>query len=97
MTNIIQEDFDFTTDRGKDYLKGLLHATYLQVTFTKKDGTERKMRCTLLEQAIPEDKRPKTEGSSFTDEAVRVFDMEKQEWRAFRFDSIKNVTFSPNK
>ena len=65
-----------------------------KVVFTKKDGTEREMLCTLIESKIPGDKQPKSEStqtSSTVGQAVRVFDIDKGEWRSFRFDSIKSV------
>ena len=65
------------------------------VRFTKVDGTERTMRCTLSEGKIPTDKQPKTkETASTTGSALRVFDTDKGEWRSFRWESITNVTFS---
>lgn len=64
----------------------------VRVTFTKKDGSERKMLCTLIEGSIPSDKRPKTETDSQTSgSAVRVFDTEVNEWRSFRWDSVTKV------
>jgi hypothetical protein len=65
----------------------------LCVTFTKKDGTERKMFCTLAESRIPSDKLPKGEGtvSQTSGSAVRVFDTEVGEWRSFRWDSVTKV------
>ena len=66
------------------------------VVFTKKDGTEREMRCTLNPSLIPKEKYPQStvseESSSATGSTVRVFDIEKQEWRSFRWDSIKQFT-----
>ena len=91
------------TPEFKTWLKGLLHdehAKDLCVVFTKKDGTERELYCTLDESRIPADKQPKTKESNSTttgqgsDEAVRVFDTEKQEWRSFRWDSVKKVNFT---
>jgi hypothetical protein len=76
------------------WLKGLLNERDVRVMFTKKDGTEREMLCTLAESKIPEDQKPKTEGGNFSDEAQRVFDLEKQEWRSFRWDSVINISFS---
>ena len=32
----------------------------VRIKFTKKDGTERDMLCTLVESKIPEDKKPKS-------------------------------------
>lgn len=65
----------------------------VRVTFTKKDGSERKMLCTLIEGNIPADKRPKTEtpAGTATGSAVRVFDSEVSEWRSFRWDSVTKV------
>ena len=64
------------------------------VTFTKKDGTNRDMFCTLAESRIPTDKQPKTETTSKdSGSALRVFDTEKQEWRSFRWDSVTKVGF----
>jgi hypothetical protein len=63
----------------------------IRVLFTKKDGTEREMRCTLIESKIPVDKQPKTETTSVAGSAVRVFDLDKLEWRSFRWDSVKSV------
>jgi hypothetical protein len=97
-------EHSFNTPEGKTWLLGVLHDDVckdLCITFTKKDGTEREMHCTLIESAIPEDKRPKTSvgleeetNSQTGGSAVRVFDTDKGEWRSFRWDSIKRVEFS---
>lgn len=92
----------FNTDEGKQWLLGVLHDDIikdLRITFTKKDGTEREMQCTLVEASIPTDKRPKsgveeTTNSQIGGSAVRVFDTAINEWRSFRWDSIKRVEFS---
>lgn len=89
------------TPEFKTWLKGLLvdeHAKNLCVVFTKKDGTSRELFCTLDESRIPSTKLPKAqEGGStvrnFSDDAARVFDTDKQEWRSFRWDSVKEVRF----
>jgi hypothetical protein len=64
----------------------------IRVVFTKKDGTDREMLCTLAEGNIPSEKQPTAkENGSASESAVRVFDIEKQEWRSFRWDSVKTV------
>ena len=64
----------------------------VEVLFIKKDGSQRTMLCTLSESKIPADKQPKSETQSSTvGSAVRVFDLEKNEWRSFRWDSVKSV------
>ena len=91
----------FKTDKEfeefKTWTLGILHdenAKDLCITFTKKDGTVRDMRCTLSAGRIPADKQPKGESSSKdSGSAVRVFDTEKQEWRSFRWDSVTKVSF----
>ena len=40
--------FVFTTKKEKDWLIGLLRSEIVELTFTKKDGTERIMKCTNI-------------------------------------------------
>ena len=66
-----------------------------RVIFKKANGEERDMICTLREDAIPtsssdNNTEPKTNG--YSDNAIRVIDVNKGEWRAFRVDSV--VSFS---
>ena len=85
----------FETVTGQKWLKSLMRDMVITVTFTKKDGTDRVMNCTLNEDSIPVEARPT--GNSTTqiaNSAVRVFDVDKSEWRSFRWDSIKRVEFS---
>jgi len=82
---------EFTTPEGKEWLKKMLMFDRTEVVFTKKDGTERKMLCTINQNYINEEAKPKGTGRVKSDEALAVFDVELQEWRSFRFDSIKSV------
>jgi hypothetical protein len=86
-------------EQFKEWAYGLLRDANVKdlcITFTKKDGTERQMFCTLSEGRIPADKMPKEESASSqtAGSAVRVFDTEKQEWRSFRWDSVIKAEFS---
>ena len=89
------------TPEFKTWLKGILrdeHSKNMCVVFTKKDGSERELFCTLDESRIPAAKLPKaqeegTTARNISDESMRVFDTEKQEWRSFRWDSVKQVRF----
>jgi len=87
MTQNLKDSDDF-----KANILNALRADVSTVVFTKADGTERKMLCTLVESKIPADKRPKseTQSSSTVGSAVRVFDVDKGEWRSFRFDAVKS-------
>ena len=88
-----EEKFVFTTKKEKDWLIGLLRSEIVQLTFTKKDGTERIMKCTLAEQKIPAENVPKGTERAKSDEAVAVFDLENNGWRSFRWDSLTNIEF----
>lgn len=66
------------------------------VTFTKKDGTSRTMRATTNAKFIPA--KPVVGDTSKTKRTVadnpdvaKVFDLDKQEWRSFRYDSVTQV------
>ena len=88
------------TDELKTWVRGLLHESKdLCVVFTKKDGTQREMLCTLNESRIPADKQPKSQASNSetagqgNESAIRVFDTGIQEWRSFRWDTVTEVRF----
>ena len=78
----------------RKWLRGVLRMHETTITFTKKDGSERKMRCTLNEESIPSEKSPKKAGKAQSEDAIAVFDVEKSDWRSFRFDSVKKIEFS---
>jgi len=76
---------------GRKWLTDLLIERPVEIVFTKKDGTERIMKCTLQEKYLPETVgtgKPKNE------DVLAVFDLENDGWRSFRWDSIKQVNFS---
>lgn len=77
----------------KSWLGDKLKHMDAKVTFVKKDGTERVMKCTLREEAIkPHDKKTDKEKTK-SEEVLAVWDLDKSEWRSFRYDSIKEVEF----
>ena len=67
-----------------------LKRSVVNITFTKADGSERTMNCTLKLENIPEDQHPKSTVKSESDQ-IRVFDTDIQEWRSFNFSSVKTV------
>ena len=67
-----------------------LKQSVVNVVFTKADGSERTMNCTLKLENIPEDQYPKGVIKSESDQ-IRVFDTDIQEWRSFNFSSVKTV------
>jgi hypothetical protein len=80
-------------------LRNLLFEDVVAVEFQKKDGTVRDMKCTLNFNRIPEDKIPKaktqeeieTTSTNEDNDVFKVFDVQKNEWRSFRKDSIISI------
>lgn len=82
----------------KDTILETLHETICKVTFTKTNGEERVMYCTLNESMIPkveetsETKRTKKENP----DVQPVYDVKAAGWRSFRWDSVKEFTSELN-
>ena len=109
--NMIEEGVEKDLSR-EDIIK-LLKEDVATVTFTKVNGNERVMQCTLLEKVLndrsptPEDEKeenlspsnpvdpPELPLPANGKNALPVFDIEEDDWRSFRFDSIKSIGF-PN-
>lgn len=62
------------------------------VRFTKVNGEERIMRCTLKPEFIPEEFTPKT-NTQTNNEIVKAFDVEANGWRSFRLDRLNEFSF----
>ena len=84
----------------REELHELLINDVVTVTFTKADGTNRDMLCTLKESLLPlnflngdEQKEQKTRKQN--PDVMAVWDMEKMAWRSFRIDSVKSVSGVP--
>lgn len=74
----------------KPELRTALKDGVVTVTFTKASGERRVMKCTQNFELIPEDKHPGSNGRiRHTDKnLVNVFDLEKNDWRSFREESV---------
>jgi len=86
----------FNSELGRNWLKSHLVMGPIEVVFTKKDGTTRKMNCTLKEELIPAEKKvvSKSEDKrNVTMETLAVWDLDNNGWRSFRLDSITSVKF----
>ena len=77
----------------REDLKNNLRAKIGTVTFTKANGDERIMRCTLQEGVIPPYSEKGTKTKPPSGETLAVWDLDKNEWRAFRYDRITSVKF----
>ena len=78
--------------KARSWLIELLQQFPVEVIFIKKDGTERVMLCTLSEDYLPESYEG-SGGRKKSEETLAVFDIEEDDWRSFRWDSIKEIKF----
>jgi hypothetical protein len=94
INSVLPEIDDKLEKQIYNWLKGILPNTEATITFTKVDGTERVMKCTLEADKLPpvvvkEDAKPRKQSDST--KALRVFDLEKQEWRSFTIKNLKRI------
>lgn len=76
----------------KTLLPELLKNNVATVTFTKKDGTERVMKCTLKPDMLPpqvvnEDKPAKQKSET----SIAVYDLEINAWRSISYDTVNSI------
>jgi len=74
----------------RTWLTGLLREEVVNITFTKKDGSERVMKATLHERMVA---NTNGTGRKENAEVISVTDVEIDEWRSIRLDSIKEIHF----
>lgn len=77
---------------NREELLNALHNSICVVTFTKKNGEERVMSCTLNEEFLPEqiDLEEAIQKKKPNPDVVAVWDTDIGEWRSFRWDSLKD-------
>lgn len=77
------------------WVKGVLTTTpQVTITFTKKDGSERVMKCTLMPEKLPPVTvtENKTERKK-SEDTLAVYDLESNGWRSFVIKSVKKINF----
>ena len=95
-THVIETTWsDKDWDKFTVWLKEMLQVSPVTVTFTKKDGSERVMNCTLQPSELPpqvvnENKKERKK----SDDTLAVYDLDAKAWRSFTIKSIKNVKLS---
>lgn len=77
---------------SRDELIEALKSGSVLVNFTKTNGTERKMNCTLKQFELPAitDKITTTSKKLTNSNIVSAWDLDKQAWRSFRLDSVNS-------
>lgn len=76
----------------KDSIVELLKGNVAEVKFTKSDGTERLMKCTLKEDLVVPYSKKTDRVKETNNDIVPVFDVEKNEWRSFRVGSVQSIS-----
>ena len=81
-----------TTDsKSFDAIVESLRNNILEVTFTKVDGEQRIMPCTLRPEMLPVREQGEAAVSSPNRNVIRAFAIDKQAWRSFRVDSVLSI------
>lgn len=93
--NITKDWNDSDWERFNQWIKVLLIERNVKITFTKKDGTERVMNCTLNPDVIPlvesvQDKREKSKEKDY----MAVYDVDLKAWRSFIIKNVKEFEFT---
>lgn len=91
--NVTAEWTDKDWDKLTKWLSSMLKTNTVTVTFTKKDGTERVMNCTLNPEVLPP--TSVTEGKKerkTNDATMAVYDVDAKGWRSFTIKSLKNIS-----
>jgi hypothetical protein len=93
-SNVTQDWNETDWNRFNQWIRVLLAERNVKITFTKKDGTERVMNCTLDPNVIPlvesvQDKREKNKDKDH----IAVFDTDIKAWRSFIVKSVKSFEF----
>ncbi len=80
-------------NQTKSWDFNLLKSHICEVTFTKVNGEERTMQCTLKEDLLPKLQTDKSNGVSKkrSDGTLSVWDVDRGEWRSFRIANVKNL------
>ncbi len=75
----------------RELLRENLSNKIVLVLFTKKNGDPREMYCTTLPEEIPEELQPKGVRENNDPDLFKVFDVDLNAWRSFRFESLLEV------
>jgi hypothetical protein len=80
--------------QNKEELIEQLHKGLCSVVFEKTDGEERTMKCTLnpiIAKSMPQTLQEQSNRAK-NPNVIAVWDVEKDDWRAFRVDSVTSFS-----
>lgn len=78
-----------TEELTREYMLDELRKRVCRVIFTKVNGEERDMQCTLIEKVLPPMKGTERQKSN---DVIRAFDTLKGEFRSFRVENVISFT-----
>ena len=76
-----------------DWLIGVLKTNNVQVIFTKSDGTERTMNCTLRNDVVVPYEKKTDRTREGIENILPVWDLEANGWRSVNIETIKDVKY----
>lgn len=96
MTELADQDAEEQKEKVLATFRDKIHPIVL-VEFIKADGTVRRMRCTTDKEFIPQkdETEEKTKTRRRSEDVMVVWDLEKEGWRSFRFDSVLSCRPAP--
>ena len=78
----------------REWVISLIHSTSsVKIHFKKKDDSIRIMECTLMPNLLPVYEKKTERVKAVNEEVCSTYDLEKAEWRSFRFDTVTRVEF----
>ena len=75
----------------RNEISDLARSNIISVTFIKKNGEMRTMKCSLKDEYIDGEAKKSTSIRKPNYDVLPVWDLDINEWRSFRIDSVKGV------
>lgn len=75
----------------REFLVSELRNGNVRVTFTKSDGTDRVMLCTLAESVVVPYEKKTEKVKQPNEDILPVWDLDNNAWRSFKISTIKAV------
>ena len=76
---------------SKSNVLNMLQNGIVNVKFTKADGSERLMKCTLAEGIVKPHEKETDREKAANNNIISVWDVEKDAWRSFRLDTVLEI------
>jgi len=80
----------------RNEISDLARSNIISVTFTKKNGEMRTMKCSLKDEYIDGEVKKSTSIRKPNYDVLPVWDLDNNGWRSFRIDSVKGVEIYGN-